>query len=145
MAKLSDFRSDTRAIQDGAWVRVNEAIYDDLDIRTRGYTDDFVDAQTARLTRAAEPYGGDRDRIPNAIRRTINANLLREFLVLDVRNLADDDGKPLTQEAFLLLLDNPAYHRLSRACFEAAGRVTTQSAAQVEAAVGNSAPASPGI
>jgi hypothetical protein len=51
---------------------------------------------------------------------------------------------PVTQEAFLSMLDDPAYFRLSRACFEAAGRVTTQSGNQVKAAVGNSGPDSVG-
>jgi hypothetical protein len=145
MARLKDFRSDTRAISDGAWIRVNEALYDDLEINTRGYTDDFVDAQAQRLARAAERVNGDLNRIPNAVRREINAALLRDFLVLDVRNLQDDDGNPVSRDQFLDMLSDPAYFRLSRACFEAAGRVTTQSVAQVEAAAGNSQPASPGI
>lgn len=138
MAKLSDFRSNTRAIADGAWIRVNEALYDDLEILTRGYTDDFVDAQTLRLQRAAEPYGGDQTRIPNALRRTLNAGLLREFLVIGVRNLVDDNGVEITRDAFLAMLDDPAYFRLNRACFEAAARVTTQTGEQAKAAEGNS-------
>lgn len=138
MAKLSDFRTDTRAIKDGAWIRVNAALYDDLEIQTRGYTDDFIDAQARRLARAAEPFGGDQTQIPNAVRRQVNAGLLREFLVLGVRNLNNDAGEPVTLDEFLAMLDDPAYYRLSRAAFEAAGRVTTQVGAQVTAAVGNS-------
>jgi len=144
MAKLSDFRSDTKAIQDGAWIRVNEALYDDLEIQTRGYTDEFVDAQTLRLARAAEPFNNDLTRIPNAVRRTINGDLLREFLVLGVRNLADDDGEPVTRDDFLAMLGDPAYYKLARACFDAAGRVTSKAAEQVKAAMGNSAPVSSG-
>ena len=145
MAKLSAFRSDRKAIVDGAWVRVNEALYDDLEILTRGFTDEFVDAQTLRLQRAAEPYAGDQTRIPNALRREVNAGLLRDYLVLGVRNLIDDDtGDPVTLDAFLTMLDDPQYFRLNRASFDAAGRVTTQSAKQIEHAMGNSAPASPG-
>lgn len=144
MAKLSAFRADTAAIQDGAWIRVNEAFYDDLEIQTRGYTDAFVDAQTLRLIRAAEPFGGDQTRIPNAERRDLNAGLLREFLVLGVRNLLDDDGQPVELAGFLEMLDKPAYQRLARACFEAASRVSTQSARQIVNAVGNSATASAG-
>jgi hypothetical protein len=138
MAKLSAFRSNTKAIKDGAWVRVNEALYDDLEIQTRGYTDEFVDAQTMRLIRAAEPFNGDQTRIPNAVRRAVNAGLLREFLILDVRNLADDDDQPVTRESFLTMLDDPTYKVLARACFEAASRVSNQSAEQVKAAAGNS-------
>ncbi|MDR3474428.1 MAG: hypothetical protein P4M09_22495 [Devosia sp.] len=144
MAKLASFRTDTRAIQDGKWIRVSEALYDDLEILTRGYTDAFVDAQTARLTKAATPYDGNQTQIPNAERRQVNAGLLREFLVLDVRNLMGDDEQPVTRDAFLAMLDDPAYGRLARACWEAAGRVSTQSVAQVAAAAGNSVTASSG-
>lgn len=144
MAKLSAFRSDTKSIQDGMWIRVDEMLYDDIEILTRGYTDEFVDAQTARLARAAIPFGGDQARLPNATRRQINAQLLREFLVLDVRNLKNDDGTDVTIGDFLDLIADPAYYRLSRACFDAAARVTAQSADQLAAAVGNSANALPG-
>lgn len=141
MAKLSAFRADTRAIQDGAWIRVNEALYDDVEILTRGYTDDFVDTQQLRLIRAAEPFNGDITRIPNAVRRTLNAKLAKEFLVLGVRNLLDDDDVPVELDRFLQMLDDPAYNRLARACFDAASRVTNQSSEQIKAAVGNSEPA----
>jgi hypothetical protein len=138
MARLSEFRVDSRAIADGAWVRVDEALYGDLDILTRGFTDDFIDAQTARLARAATPYGGNQEKIPNAERRKINASLLRDFLVLDVRNLLDDADQPVSVQAFHGMLDDPAYYRLARACFEAAGRVSSQSEDQLRHALGNS-------
>jgi hypothetical protein len=139
VVSLAEFRADTRAIQDGAWIRVNEAAYGDLDIMTRGFTDEFVDAQNARLAKAAEPYGGDRSRIPNAEQRRINATLLRDFLVIDVRNLMND-GQPVEVEAFHALLFDPAFTRLARACWDAASRVTARSQAQMEAAAGNSQP-----
>lgn len=144
MATLKNFRKDTRAINDGAWVRVNEAIYDDLEILTRGFTDEFVDAQNRRMAYAAERYNGDRGQIPNAVQRDINAALAREFLVLDVRNLTDDDGTPLGLDAFLATLNDPAYLDLARACFDAASQVSRRAALQLKAAVGNSGPGSPG-
>jgi hypothetical protein len=137
MAKLSAFRSDTRAINDGAWIRVDDAAYGDLDIMSRGYTDEFVDAQNARLMKAAEPFLGDRDRIPNSVRREINAGLLRDFLVIDVRNLEGDDGKPVSVEQFHDMLEQPEYAKLQRACWLAAGRITTRAAEQAKAAAGN--------
>jgi hypothetical protein len=142
MVSLSEFRSDTRSIQDGAWIRVNEAAYGDLDIMTRGFTDEFIDAQNARLSKAAEPYGGDRTRIPNGEQRRINATLLRDFLVLDVRNLLNGD-EPVSVEAFHAMLFDAAFVRLARACWDAAARITARSAAQMEAASGNSSPLSP--
>jgi hypothetical protein len=138
MARLQDFRSDTRAIADGAWIRVDEAMYDDLEILTRGFTDAFVDAQNRRLAKAAQPFNGDQTRIPNAVRRAINAGLLKDYLVLGVRNLLDEHDQPVTLEAFLEMLGDPAYARLARACFEAAGQVSVKSAEQLEAAAGNS-------
>lgn len=136
--KLSDFRTDSRAIADGTWLRVGPA-YGDLEILTRGFTDEFTDAQTARLARAAEPYNGDVTRIPNAERRLINAGLLADFLVLDVRNLVGDDGQAVTREAFGELLGEAQYGRLMRACWEAAAKVSALTAVQLEAAMGNSA------
>lgn len=144
MAKLSDFTSDTKAISDGVWLRVNEAVYGDLEILSRGYTDEFVDAQNARLRRAADPYGGDRTQIPNAIWRTVNASLCRDILVLGVRNLKDDDGNEVTLDAFYDMLDHPKYQKLARAAMDAAARVTTASGEQLKVMTGNSIGASSG-
>jgi hypothetical protein len=137
MVSLSEFRSDTRAINDGVWIRVNEASYGDLEIKSRGFTDDFVDAQNTRLGKAAEAYNGDRTRLPNSELRKINASLLEDFLVLDVRNLTDGD-QVVPVAVFHTMLYDPAFNRLSRACWEAASRVTTRSEAQIKAASGNS-------
>jgi hypothetical protein len=138
VAVLRDFRTDTRAIRDGTWVRVNEALYGDLEILTRGFTDEFVDANKARTRHAAARYGGDPERIPNSEMRDLNAGLLREYLVLDVRNLLDDDGEVVKIAEFHGLLGDPAYGQLARACWDAAGRVSTMSAAQLEESVKNS-------
>ena len=137
MVKLSEFRSDTKSIQDGAWIRVNEAAYGDLDIMTRGFTDEFIDAQNARLSKAAEPYAGDRTRIPNAEQRRINASLLTDYLVIGVRNLMDGETEVAVEDFHKMLVD-PSLNRLARACWDAAARVTARSVAQVEAAAGNS-------
>ena len=142
MAKLSTFRTDTRAVNDGAFVRVDEAQFGDLEIKTRGFTDAFVDAQNARLTKAALSHDGDQSRIPNAERRAINAGLLRDHLVLDVRNLEGDDGLPVTREAFLDLLDQPEYGRLMGACWRAAAKINARGAEQAAEAVGNFVPPS---
>lgn len=136
MARLSDYRSDTRAINDGVWVRVGPE-YDDLEILTRGFTDTFLDAQEARLTKAAQSYDADRAKIPNAERRTINAGLLEEFIVLDVRNLKDENEKLVEIGDFHHMLYEPEYGMLSRACWTAAGRVSTMSAAKLKAVMGN--------
>ncbi len=137
--RLSEFRVDTHALNDGIWIRVSEATYGDLEILSRGFTDEFIDAQGATLTRAAERYGGERTRIPNSDMRILNADLLRRYLVIDVRNLTDDNGEPVSIAEFHQMLSDQAYGRLARACWEAAGRVSTQSLSQLDAASGNSA------
>lgn len=138
MAKLSSFRADTAAINDGVWIRVDETLYDDLEIFSRGQTDAYVDAAAARTRKAAEPYNGDATRIPNAALREVNASLLRDFLVIDVKNLSDDAGQPVTKEAFLDLLDKPEMNRLAQACWAASRRVTSMTKVQADDALGNS-------
>lgn len=142
MAKLSQFRSDTRALNDGMWVLVDPAAFDDLEILSRGFTDAFIDAQTQKIAKAARPYGypreGSREKIPNSEMRQINAELLRDFLILDVRNLYDEAGEPVSIKDFHAMLFSQAFDRLSSACWQAAGKVTTASTMAQESAVGNS-------
>lgn len=138
MAKLSDFRSNSKAISDGVWIRVNEGLFGDMEILTRGFDDRFIDAQNSRLKKAAGKYANDRERIPNSEHREINATLLQEFLVLDVRGLEGDDGNPIDIKSFYVLLHDEDYSALTRACWEAAQRVTSMSQVQLEEALGNS-------
>ena len=136
MAKLKDFRSDIRAINDGVWVPVHEA-FGDLEIQVRGFTDAFHDARTLRTIAAAEPYGNDKEKIPNADQRRINASLMEDYLIIGVRNLIGDNGEPVELEEFHRLLYLPDYARLSRSCWLAAGQVSARSATQIEDAVKN--------
>lgn len=137
MAKLSDLKIDSAAVNDGVWVEIEQ--FPGLKIRTRGYTDQFVDAQNRRLAQAAEKFRNDVTRIPNSVRRQLNAGLLTEFLLLDVDGLYSDDAE--TQkvgiEDFKALLASPDYGRLARACWEAASLVASGAAQQTEDAVGN--------
>jgi hypothetical protein len=138
MAKLSSFLIDTRATADGAWIRVNEALYDDLEILTRGYTDEFVDAQAARQRKARMDLTlSENDPLPNAVARKLNASLLRDFLVLDVRNLTADDGSAVTIEEFHAMLDQPEAQRLARACWDASAKASVRTKEQADAALGN--------
>ncbi|MFS8368838.1 hypothetical protein [Acetobacter indonesiensis] len=137
MAKLSDLKIDSAAIADGVIVPIEEI--PGLKIKVRGYTDQFIDAQNRRLSQAAEKFRGDISRIPNAIRRQINAGLLTEFLLVDVQGLYNDDAEtdPVTLDQFKTLLANPDYARLSRACWEAAALVQSGAVTQAEHAEGN--------
>lgn len=144
MVDLAEFRVDTKAINDGVWIRVDEQDYQDLEILSRGFVDDFVDAQNARMAKAAEAYGGDKTRIPNSVMRQVNATLLEDFLVIDVRNLTAN-GEPVKVADFHAMLYDPAFSKLARASWLASSRVTTRSATQLAAASGNSpAPWTPG-
>lgn len=136
MARLKDFRVDTKALNDGIWVRVGEE-YGDLEILARGTTDAFFDAKNALETKYVTQYGGSRDAIPNAILRDINAQLLEKHLIVDVRNLEGDDGQPLSVTEFHKLMYDAEYSRLSAAAWRAVGRASNQFASQVEMAVGN--------
>lgn len=144
MAKLANFRVDTRAINDGAWIRVGPE-YDDLEILSRGFTDDFLDAQEARLQKAAQAYNGDQAKIPNGERRSINASLLEDFLILDIRNMVDELGKVVEIKDFHSMLYEPDYSMLSRACWLSAGRVTNTSAEKLKSQLGNSVASSRSI
>lgn len=140
MPVLSDIAVDSNAINDGAWVEIDE--YPGLKIKSRGYTDIFVDAQNRRLDKAMRAAGvSSTALIGNAVRRQINAKLLAEFLVVDVTGLFHDTAKtqPVTVEEFKTLLQDPKYARLMNACWEAAGSVTRDGANQAKEAEGNSA------
>lgn len=137
MLTLADLKTDSAAIADGDWVKIDK--FPGLKIKSRGYTDKFVDAQAQRLRKAAERYRGDVSAIPNAVRRKINAGLLRDFLVLDVEGLHHDREKknPVTIDEFKELLGNPDYRELMSACWEAAALVTTKASEHAEEAEGN--------
>lgn len=138
MARLKDFRTDTHALTDGVWIRVNESLYGDLEIMARGFTDDFVDARNARMKKAAKRYGQDETQIPNAELRDINASLLRDFLLMNVRNLEGDDGNPVPFVEFSATLTDPSYSQLAKACWDAAIKVSSLNVEELEDAVGNS-------
>ena len=136
MAKLSQLKHHHAAITEGEWIRVGDE-YDDLEILTRGITDLYLDAQAAKQRRAAVGFGGDVDRLPVAIRRKINVECLIAHVVLDVRNLTDDAGQPVSFAQFKELLHGRDYTPLVSACFLAASQVGRRTAADLEEASGN--------
>jgi hypothetical protein len=135
MARLKEFQSDQKAIDEGEWVLPGEAVYGDLEIKTRGFSDQFKEARARRWAKASAAYNGT---VPEALGRKINAELLADFLILDVRNLTHDSGEPVTVAEFRKMLLLPEWDRLARACWDAAAMVTNRSMAQREDAAGNS-------
>lgn len=139
MAKLKSLLTDLVSLNEGTWVEVNPSMYDDLRIKTRGFTDKFYDAQTARLRKARiERNLGPDEPLPNNIQRDINSRLAQEFLVLEVSGLEHDDGSPVPIDEFKQLMSHENAGRLVRAVFEAAARVSSRTEEIAAADVGNS-------
>jgi hypothetical protein len=140
MAKLSQLTADA-ATEEGDWVSPGLE-YDDLEIRTRGYTDKYQDALRSRLFVAAKRYSGQVDRIPEADRREIGTKCLMQHVTLGIRNLQHEDGRDVTFEDLKVMVHEPKYRPLLDACYAAANIVQSRREADLEIASGNSAPPS---
>jgi hypothetical protein len=138
MARLSRFRVDSTLLNEGEWVHPDEAEYDDLEIKTRGFTDAYTDSRAVKLRRAAQRYGNDVARVPAHISRDITIEALIQHCLLDVRNIVDDNGNPITFDAFCNLLRNPDYADLVVAALKAASIVGMQHDGDREDATKNS-------
>ena len=137
MVALSKFRIDSAAVASGSWVTVDG--YQGLRIKSRGFTDEFVDARTRRLAIACKENRCQLDELPNAARRQVNAGLTADFLILDVDGLFhdDDEKQPVTVDEFKAMLANPDWNYLQRAVWDAAGQVSKDAEGQSADAVGN--------
>jgi hypothetical protein len=133
MAKLSRFKQDHKAITEGEWITLEE--FDGLEIFTRGYNDDYEDARSRKQRQAAVSMGGNVDRLPIAIKRKINVECLIAHVVRDVRNLTDDDGRPVPFPEFCDLLRDPDFYDLVVACYAAAAQVGQRRQFDLEEAV----------
>lgn len=141
MTKLSNFRVDPKALREGEWQPLGEE-FGTIEVLTRGLTDKYEDARSARQRLAAKAYGGDAEKLKVAVRKRINTECLVEFCLMDVRGVDDDDGSPLSIEKFGQMLVSGEYPDVLQACFQAAQRVGKQTAEDLEDAVGNSSPLS---
>jgi hypothetical protein len=138
MASLTAHRTNTAAVKAGEWVPLGPD-YGDIEIFTRGQTDDYLDAQATRQRTAARGFNGDTTRLPVAIRRAINIGLLLEMMLMDVRNLTEEPtaeekaaalaekrkpvGRTIEIEEFKEMLRSPDWAEVAGACFAAAERV----------------------
>lgn len=130
MASLSKFRVNSKAIEEGRWVSPGEE-FDELMIKTRGFGDHYYDARAAKMRRAATAYGGNVDRIPNAVTREITIDCLQAHCLQDVKNLVDEDGKEVNFQQFLKLMRDPDYADLVVASLKAVAVVGLQREAEV--------------
>lgn len=125
MASLARFKSDLTKINEGTWVTLDEN-YGEIEIKTRGFTNAYNDARGARIRRAALRFGGDALKIPTSDVRAILVELLIKHCLLDVRNLEDEKGQPVSFALFCELLNEDAYSDLYGAALAAANQVSTE-------------------
>lgn len=138
MAKLSSFkRNFSQAYDTGEWVRVGDE-YEDLEIQTRGFTDEYSDMRNAALRRTAvQKYRGDMTKITTAETRGITIDCIAAKSLLGVRNLVDDDGQPVALKDFVTMLRNPDYADLYNAALVACANVGRARAVDAEDDVKN--------
>lgn len=136
MTKLSAFKIDSKALENGEWVQPGEE-YGTLEILTRGFTDAYVDAKAARMRKVALGFAGDVNKIPNAIGRAITTECLIAHVLLDVRGIEGDDGQPIGFAAFCDLLRDPDYSDLLNAVVAAAAQSGKRNKALLALDAGN--------
>jgi hypothetical protein len=131
VANLKTFSVNSGAQAAGEWIQPGDE-YEDLALRVRGFTDAYHDAQAALLRRAAAIVAGDQSKIPNAVQRDIRIKCLIEHVFLDVRNLTDDAGKPVTADVFRDLMRDPDHGVLVSAVIQAAAQAGRGRAVELE-------------
>jgi hypothetical protein len=136
MARLSSFKIDSKAREQGEWVSPGDE-YGNLEILTRGFTDSYTDARAAKVRRAAMQFGGDASKIPSAVSRAISVDCMIAHVLLGVRGLEDDTGQPVEFAAFVGLLRDPDYGDLFVAAVRAASMVGMRKVADINDALGN--------
>lgn len=136
MVKLLKLRRDAQKVQDGEWIRPGEE-FEDLELKIRGYTFEFTDARAERFRAAARKYGGDINKVKGKESHAIVVSTIRDYLLLDVRGVQDQDGNPVTVEVFGQLLGDLNFQLLVKACIDAAGQVGQEKIEDDEIAVKN--------
>lgn len=100
--------------------------------------DDYIDALNKRMKRATKAHRCTSDTLPQNVLSNINAELVAQYLLLDVEGLTEADGTTkLDVEKLKSLLAQLEYNRLLALCFEAAAAVTVSADRQRADAVGN--------
>lgn len=136
-AKLSSFRVDSHLVESGEWVFPDQDVYDELEIKTKGFNDRYTDARSSKLRRASQKFGNDISRIPTSTSRDITVECLIAHCLLDVRGIVDDNGKSITFDKFCDLLRSPDYPDLIIAALKAVAVVGLVKASEIEEATAN--------
>lgn len=108
MAKFSSLRVDQTLVSGGEWFTIPE--FNKGEFLLKGMSGaEYNDHANYLRGEAAKKLMVAPDELPYNVGTRINAQLIRELLVVDVRNLKDDDGNEVTKDEFLALLDDLDY------------------------------------
>jgi hypothetical protein len=147
MLKLATFARDRAAITDGVWIAPDERNHPELELRVKGRDSGYFDALSIEyrgLVRREREEGRLKarqglDDLPVSVVQGVEDRLLLTRLVLEVRGLAGEDGKPLSIAAFRDLAVQEVYRPLLDLAREAVTIATERRAKDQDAAAGNSA------
>lgn len=143
MAKLGEFRTNARKLREGDWVEMGED-WDGLRLKVRAQSRPYFDTRARGMQRAAKEWGGEEARIPEEVVDRITAEAAGEHLLIDVAELLDAQGQPVTAERYRELMLNPDYQPLVVAVLVASDRLARRARAEAREAEGFSGPPSAG-
>lgn len=134
MESLDHLLIDETVSSAGRWVQPDPDL--PLRIKTKGLTDEYFDAQARMQRAAAKGFNGDTERLPNAMKREINAKCLLKHSLVDVENCVIG-GKSLSIDEFGDLIQTERGKKLLGLAFTAAALAQEAQKAEHEEAVGN--------
>lgn len=147
MLKLSTFARDPAAMTEGVWIAPDERNHPELELRVKARESGYFDALSIEyraLVRREREEGRLKSRqglddLPVSLVQGVEDRLLLSRLVLDVRGVEGEDGKPLTIAAYRELAVQEVYRPLLDMAREAVAIATERRAKDRDAAAGNSA------
>lgn len=134
MESLDHLLIDEDVSTAGRWVQPDPD--HPMRIKTRGFTDEYFDAQARMQRSAAKGFNGDTERLPNAMKREINAKCLLKHSLVDIENCVIG-GKALSIDEFGDLIQTERGKKLLGLAFTAAGMAHEANTAEAKEAEGN--------
>ncbi len=138
--QFSSLARDMRAVEEGVWVQPNPA--EKAEFRVRAITAKYKmrrDAMVARLTRQHRLW----DAVPEELKAAEQARILFEELVMEVRGIVHEDGRPVTLDEYRALASTFRGGPALDLAFAAVDMATARRESDARDAVGNSLPSSP--
>lgn len=150
MAKIGDLRLNTSS--QGEWVLVDGSITFEVKVRGTGpeyqdYYNALLRAAARRANRASAPGtpAYSPDDLPPSLADQCTAQAVADKMLVDVRGLEHDDGRPVSVAELREMLVDPDWKMLASLVLQAGFKVTAGIATEREQAEGNLKPASAGI